>query len=157
MPHTLHLLLADDDLDDRFFFQKALKVSHIANRLSAVEDGEKLMDFLGKNQDKLPHALFLDLNMPRKNGSECLLEIKKNKALDHLPVIIYSTSLHEEVADVLYANGADFYIKKTGMVELERVLHYVLTILKEKSFVRPDRDRFVLSSARYNLPEVILK
>lgn len=119
----LNILLADDDKDDRFFFNEALKQLPIATRLTTVENGEKLMDLLSKNSEHLPDVLFLDLNMPRKNGNECLIEIKRNEKLKHLPVIIYSTSLHELVADELYKNGEDYYIKKTDLSELKKVLH----------------------------------
>src|SRR5687767_14662538 len=117
MPSPLHILLADDDTDDRFFFDKALKLAAIPSNLTTVENGEKLMTFLNSNTDKLPDALFLDLNMPRKNGSECLREIKKDERMRGLPVIIYSTSLHPEIADLLYRDGAYYYIKKSNMQE----------------------------------------
>ncbi|MBA2612356.1 MAG: response regulator [Bacteroidetes bacterium] len=145
MSEQLNLLLADDDVDDRFFFDKALKVLPISSALITVEDGAELMKYLSKNTKQLPDVLFLDLNMPRKNGLECLEEIKSNNLLKHLPVIIYSTSLHEDVADVLYKTGAHFYIRKGGLAELETTLLNVLTMLKEKQFVRPLRNKFILS------------
>ena len=147
MTKPLHFLLADDDTDDRFFFDKALqKVSVIPTFLTTVADGEKLMNFLALNSDELPDALFLDLNMPRKNGAECLREIKKNAKWAGLPVIIYSTSLHEEVADVLYNNGAHYYIKKTDLVEMQKVLVHVIKLMTENKLSRPSRDLFILSS-----------
>lgn len=141
----VHILLADDDIDDRFFFEKALRSLSIPTRLETVEDGEKLITKLTKNPEKLPDVLFLDLNMPRKNGSECLAEIKSNEKLKDLPVIIYSTSLHKEVADLLYANGAHYYIQKTDLLELERNLQHVLTLIINKKFRRPTKDQFVIS------------
>ncbi|MDP1800689.1 MAG: response regulator [Bacteroidota bacterium] len=141
----MNLLLADDDLDDRFFFDKALKVLPIPSDLITVNDGAKLMAYLLENSTQLPDVLFLDLNMPRKNGSQCLEEIKTNDRLKHLPVIIYSTSLHEDVADLLYKNGAHYYIRKGGMVELEKALLKILTMIKEEKFTRPPRNKFILS------------
>jgi CheY-like chemotaxis protein len=152
MPEPLHILLADDDEDDRFFFDLVLKGLAIETRLSTVEDGESLMNYLSENSNQLPDVLFLDLNMPRKNGSECLVEIKHNEKLKDLPVIIYSTSLHEDVADLLYKNGAHYYVRKTDMVELQKVLQYVLTLMIENraaikagKFERPGRKNFILS------------
>jgi CheY-like chemotaxis protein len=142
---SFHILLADDDKDDRFFFDKALKSLSIHTKLSTVEDGKKLMDYLLKHSDKLPDVLFLDLNMPRKNGSECLAEIKDNPKLKQLPVIIYSTSLHEDVADVLYGKGAHYYVRKTDLAELEKILFRVLTLLMEKNFVRPPKAEFIVN------------
>lgn len=145
MSKKLHLLLADDDQDDRFFFNKVLKALSIPTQFSSVEDGEQLMDFLSAGNMPLPDVLFLDLNMPRKNGSECLSEIKKNDKLKNLPVIMYSTSMHEDVADLLYANGAHFYIRKTNIIELQKVLQFILTEIWENRFERPARDRFVFN------------
>ncbi len=123
----LHILLADDDKDDRFFFKDALSKLSIPNKFTSVDDGEQLMSYLTKNSHTLPDVLFLDLNMPRKNGAECLTEIKLNKKLQHLPVIIYSTSLHETIADELYENGAHYYVRKGDLVELKKTLQRVLT------------------------------
>jgi CheY-like chemotaxis protein len=141
----LHILLADDDKDDRFFFAQALKELSIPTKLVTVGDGERLMNYLSKNSENLPDVLFLDLNMPRKNGNECLLEIKLNKKFQQLPVIIYSTSLDELIADVLYKNGAYYYIRKTDLIELKKVLQCILSTMVEKKFTRPARDKFILS------------
>lgn len=141
----INILLADDDKDDRFFFDKALKVLTIPTQLSTVEDGELLMHYLFENVENLPDVLFLDLNMPRKKGSECLLEIKQNPSLKEIPVIIYSTSVHEDVADLLYKNGAHYYVQKTDLDELEKTLQYVLTMIIEKKFIRPEREDFILN------------
>ncbi len=81
----LNILLADDDTDDCVFFKRALKELAIPISLTTVHDGEQLMDFLANKTNELPHVLFLDLNMPRKNGFECLSEIKSNEKLSQLP------------------------------------------------------------------------
>jgi len=144
MTEQLNFLLADDDADDQFFFDKALKLSSISSDLKIVEDGEKLMHYLLNNVAKLPDVLFLDLNMPRKNGAECLYEIKSNKDLQDLPVIIYSTSMHESVADLLYNNGAHHYYQKKGLTELETMLNDILILVKNKNLERPERGKFIL-------------
>jgi CheY-like chemotaxis protein len=142
MAKDIHILLADDDEDDRFFFNMALKDFPV--KLTAVEDGEKLMHFLLANVKALPDVLFLDLNMPRKNGSECLLEIKEHESLKKLPVIIYSTSMHHNIANALYDSGAHYYNRKTDLPELQRVLEFVISRLTENTFSRPSRDKFIL-------------
>ena len=91
-PSPLNILLADDDIDDRFFFEKALKEIPIVTSLFIVKDGEELMDYLEVNATHLPDVLFLDLSMPRKSGFECLTEIKENTAMIKMPVIMFSTS-----------------------------------------------------------------
>lgn len=140
----LNILLADDDRDDRFFFNMALKGLPVPTHLTTVEDGEKLLFYL-KNAKKLPDVLFLDLNMPRKNGSVCLAEIKSNERLKKLPVIIYSTSLHEDVADLLYKGGAYYYVRKTDLAELKKILLRVLTLMTARDFMRPPREDFIIS------------
>lgn len=139
----LHILLADDDPDDRFFFEKALKTISIPTNLVTVGDGIKLMDYLFENSEKLPDVLFLDLNMPRKNGNECLLEIKSNEKLKHLPVVIYSTSLSDEVADILYKNGAHYYLQKFDFADLPDNIHEILSRLAENP-AKPSRDKFIV-------------
>ena len=144
---SLQVLLADDDTDDRYFFEIILRAFPGPTQLVMVEDGEKLMKYLSENSENLPDVLFLDLNMPKKNGSECLSEIKSNPKLQRLPVIMYSTSVHNDVADQLYAKGAHYYFRKTDMIEIQNVLHHVLAILVKNNFARPAREKFVLSLA----------
>ena len=141
----INVLLADDDIDDRYFFDKVLKSLPVRTELATVEDGEKLMSYLAENSEKLPDILFLDLNMPKKNGSECLVEIKQDERLKKLPVIIYSTHRHEKDSDILYEKGAHYYIRKTDMIELAKTLHHILRLMVENKFERPARDKFNLT------------
>ena len=140
----LNLLLADDDQDDRFFFQKALDTLEFSSYLKTVRDGEQLMKYLNEYSESLPDVLFLDLNMPKKNGSECLKEIKENDKLKALPVVIYSTSHNETIADVLYSQGAHYYIKKCELAKLKTLLCKVLTEMIETNFIRPSRSEFTI-------------
>ena len=87
----LNILLADDDMDDRIFFDNALKEIPIATTLKTVSNGEQLMEWLFEKVTDLPDVLFLDLSMPRKTGFECLAEIKENEKLKALPVIMFTT------------------------------------------------------------------
>jgi CheY-like chemotaxis protein len=144
----LHVLLADDDVDDRYFFEIILRAFPNPTQLATVEDGEKLMTYLTENSPRLPDVLFLDVNMPKKNGSECLSEIKSNAKLKNLPVIMYSTSVHEDIADILYKKGAHYYFRKTDVIEIQNILHHVLGLLIENNFARPTREEFVLNMVR---------
>ncbi|MBC7694527.1 MAG: response regulator [Burkholderiales bacterium] len=138
-----NVLLADDDKDDRFFFKKALADITIHTKLATVPNGERLMEYLSENSEKLPCVLFLDLNMPRKNGNECLVEIKTNAKFKDMAVIIYSTSLREEVADVLYQNGAHYFLQKCDFIDLTKTLQMIFNLL-EKSKSRPPRNKFII-------------
>lgn len=146
MSKQLNILLADDDPDDRFFFGMAMKSVPFSSTISTVDNGEELMGFLEKNIAELPDVIFLDLNMPRKNGHQCLLEIKNNEKLKKIPVVIYSTSLHDQIADVLYENGAHYYLKKCNFSELPTAIDKILSLLVKDPH-RPSRDLFVINSA----------
>lgn len=129
----LNILLADDDKDDRIFFEKALKEIPIATHLTTVHDGEKLMDYLEKNIEHLPDVLFLDLAMPRKSGYECLAEIKDNEKLKVLHVIVLTTSItidrnyEQNMINTLCKFGAHDYIRKHSDFEkIKQVLHDAL-------------------------------
>lgn len=138
-----NLLLADDDDDDCLFFQEVLEELPLTTALQAVHDGVELMDYLS-NQSNLPDVLFLDLNMPRKDGFECLHEIKQNEKFKKLPVIIISTSLDMEVVNLLYQKGAHYYIRKPGnFLKLKNLIHAALTNISEKKS-QPTRDHFVI-------------
>ena len=153
----LHVLLADDDQDDRFFFNKALQALPIRSQLITVKDGEQLMIYLVENSERLPDVLFLDLNMPRKNGIECLSEIKHNQKLKDLPVIIYSTAQHAYVSDDLYGIGAHYYFYKTDLNETKVILHYILNLLLERSLPKPGREEFVLTSGKHHVQTIVNK
>lgn len=138
--HTL--LLADDDMDDCLFFKEALEDLPFSTTLSTVNDGVELMDFLNKTFP-LPDALFLDLNMPRKSGIECLSEIKLIHAFQKIPIIIFSTSLDMAVVDQLFARGAHYYIRKPGeFSSLKKVIESAITLLSKNS--TPSRDKFII-------------
>ncbi len=106
------VFLVDDDDDDCFLFQEALKDIYPSTNLTILHDGEQLMTMLNLVPPNFPDVIFLDLNMPRKNGFECLSEIKKSKMFQHLKVIIFSTCLEKNISDQLYKDGADCFIGK---------------------------------------------
>ncbi len=120
----LNILLCDDDTDDCLFFEKALEGLDRSTKLNAVYDGEQLIDYLSKHIDDLPDVLFLDLNMPRKNGFESLCEIKEDNSLKDLQIIMFSTSFprdpdyEEDMKNRLLAIGADYFIRKPEDFEL---------------------------------------
>ena len=142
----LSILLADDDSDDRLFFEMALKSLTTLTQLATVVDGEKLMTYLFENAHQLPDVLFLDLNMPRKNGFECLSEIKNNKNLQALPVIIFSTSFEQEVVNLLYRNGAKYFMRKPAeFSQFKKILQQTITLIVQKSAVKRTKENFVLT------------
>ena len=108
----LDILLADDDESDRFLFIEAFEEIKIKTRIHTVKDGVQLMEYLHHADTQLPYLLFLDLNMPRKNGLECLKEIRTTERLKDIAIAIYSTSASDKDIEDTFLNGANVYIKK---------------------------------------------
>ena len=113
------ILIADDDLDDCQMIREALQESRLLNDLHFVSDGEELLSYLlhqGKYQDEIkypmPGIIFLDLNMPKKDGREALNEIKSNEKLRQIPVIVLTTSKAEEDIFRTYNLGVNSFITK---------------------------------------------
>lgn len=126
----IRVLLADDDEADRLLFTEALEELNLNVIIESVIDGVQLMDHLNTANTTLPNILFLDLNMPRKNGMECLKEIRANKSLADLPVAIYSTSSSETDIEKTFLNGANVYINKPNdFNELKEVLEKALKVM----------------------------
>jgi CheY-like chemotaxis protein len=109
---NINILLADDDDDDREFFSEVLSELDATVTISTVKNGTELMKVLSDPANELPDIIFLDLNMPCKNGRECLHDIKKSVRLRHIPVIIYSTSSNVKDIENAYNEGADLYVTK---------------------------------------------
>ena len=142
---TQHILLADDDNDDCLLFKDALDELPLSAQLTTVRNGEQLMQLLN-TKAQLPDLLFLDLNMPRKNGFECLSEIKQNEKLKQLPVIIFSTSFEPDIVNLLYKNGAQYYIcKPNEYSQLLKVIYHAITITSRGNLSQPTKEEFVLS------------
>ncbi len=148
MDRTINLMLADDDNDDCLFFKEALEEIPFSTTLNIVRDGVELMLALANRVFPPIDVLFLDLNMPRKSGSDCLTEMKQNKLTDNLPVIIFSTSFDTEIANALYEKGAFYYIRKpSDFVSFKNIIQRALTIIiSNDKFVRPSRENFVLNA-----------
>lgn len=125
----IQIVLADDDEDDRLFFKDAFEEIKIKTKVKFVKDGIELMNHLTENGNQLPHILFLDLNMPRKNGIECLLEIKRMNNLKNMAIAIYSTSSSSQDIEETFVQGANVYIKKPNDFNtLKRILLEVIKV-----------------------------
>ncbi len=141
----LHLLLADDDIDDCDFFKDAIDELSATLKLTIVNNGVELMEFLIENPDNTPDLIFLDLNMPKKSGLECMVEIKSSDSLSHIPIIIYSTSLDQMVVNSLYQMGAHHYIQKPAeFASIKSVIQKVVTLYSNPISQLRSRDHFVI-------------
>jgi DNA-binding response OmpR family regulator len=121
-----NIFLADDDEDDVSIFQDMLKEVGPEIKLSIFSDGNELISHL---QYLLPDLLFLDLDMPRKNGLECLLSIRKNPASENLPVIVFSSTTRQANIQTAYEMGAHlFLIKSPAFTEYRASIKAVLEL-----------------------------
>jgi CheY-like chemotaxis protein len=109
---VFYILLADDDADDRLFFKEAMEEINSDIVVSFVNDGAQLIYYLNQPGIQLPPIIFLDLNMPVKNGMNCLKEIRGNDRFKDLIIAIYSTSGSDQDVQDAFTHGADVYIKK---------------------------------------------
>ena len=140
-----YVVLADDDEDDRLFFTEAFEELKMQTKVAIYKDGVALMNALNKAESPLPNILFLDLNMPRKSGLECLKEIKSNQRFKDISIAIYSTSASEEDIEDTFVNGANIYIKKPNDFNiLKKILADVVTMNWQYHTSGLNKDNFLL-------------
>ncbi len=116
VPHKIILLVEDSKADIRLI-QEALKTSTVPHELVIVRDGVSAMDYLRREGEYLdsprPNRIFLDLNLPRKDGREVLAEIKNDPSLKRIPVVVLTTSRNEEDIFYSYELHVNCYITKS--------------------------------------------
>jgi len=104
-----NIILAEDDVDDQNIFHIALQEIDSTVQTQFVSNGKELLQLL---QNTTPDLLFLDLEMPYKNGLECLIEIRNNPKLEKIPVIVFSSTTKPSNIQTAYEMGAHlFFIK----------------------------------------------
>ena len=120
-------LVIDDDPDDCYFFCEAIrKIDPSAECVTAM-DGEEALRHLHNGIPELPALIFLDLNMPRMDGRLCLAELKKDKLLKHIPVVILSTSNSTRDIDETKKLGAVYFITKpTDIDKFQQELEFAI-------------------------------
>jgi CheY-like chemotaxis protein len=113
------VLMAEDDPDDRFLIEQVFRELESCGDLRFVEDGEELIEYLvrsGKYADPSlsprPSLILLDLNMPKKDGRQALVEIKKDPELQKIPVVVWTTSNEFEDKRETQKAGASAYVTK---------------------------------------------
>jgi CheY-like chemotaxis protein len=123
------IFLADDDEDDCILFQDALNEIGRKTELVISKDGVELMNTLNEMVPPPPQVLFLDLNMPRKSGFECLKEMKEGEKFKDIPVVVFSTSRDKSYIDKTFQDGANFYaLKPSSFAALKQLIEQVLNI-----------------------------
>jgi CheY-like chemotaxis protein len=129
----IRVLIVDDDEDDRDLFCIAVHEIEPRTHCIMARNGEEALQGLRLEEYPKPHIIFLDLNMPRINGFQCLRELKKDRELQDIPVVIYTTSKVEEDRQEIKNFGAVHYISKpSSFTELCSIISNVF----EKEMIR---------------------
>lgn len=125
MGRFLVVLIIDDDEDDRCMFCEAVSEMSKSFNCITASTGHEALEFLDKATE-LPDFIFLDLNMPRMNGKQCLEKLKSNSRLSSIPVTIYSTSKFDKDKEETKAAGAEHFLTKPNSLEqLKRELNMI--------------------------------
>lgn len=131
--NAVTIIVAEDDVDDRFLIEDAFRENAVKHNLQFVEDGEELLELLRgtgryakESGDVTPTLVLLDLNMPKMDGREALKEIRSDGELNCIPVVILTTSISDDDINNAYSSGANSYIPKPAsfddMLQLTRVI-----------------------------------
>jgi len=129
----LFILSADDDAEDRMLFEEALQSVGAEHLLFSVYNGERLITFLNdsyRKEELMPNVIFLDLNMPIKNGKEVLKIIKADDSpFRYIPVVLLTTSASVADIEECYRLGANlFIIKPASFTELAKILKDLMAL-----------------------------
>jgi len=141
----INILLGEDDSDDSMLFIQAVSESNIASVVNVAENGALLLNQLKCAETAFPDIIFLDINMPLKNGLECLEEIRSEPRFKDIPVIIYSTSADKKEIEICYEKGANCYVVKP--FSFEAISKMVNDLCTRNWQIKSDKDisSFVVS------------
>jgi CheY-like chemotaxis protein len=140
----LRILLVEDDIDDCMFFKDALIETGVNTTLKIATKCTNIIELIGVDPEKLPHLIFLDLNMPFMSGHECLEVIRRVSYLNSIPIIIYSTSAVKQEVDSTFNGGANLYLQKPSSFQLLVIAIKKILQLDWKNYIKErDRNNFV--------------
>lgn len=123
MSNYTRFFLVDDDTDDVSIFKEVLEEVDPSIEIDSAADGLEALKVLKLRQTDHPDLIFLDLNMPRMGGKECLAELKKDEQLRNIPVIMYTTSSQsKDIEETMLKGAMCFITKPTNMKELKNIL-----------------------------------
>jgi iron complex outermembrane receptor protein len=118
------VFLIDDDIDDQDIFSIAANKTGQSARCVFANDGIQALEKISGDKSFIPDFIFIDMNMPKMNGKQCLGEIKKIERLKHVPVYMYSTSADEStVKENIELGATDFIIKPSDVHSLTNILN----------------------------------
>lgn len=143
----MHIILADDDEDDRNLFRQAIEELNLNLELREFKSGDELLDYLYQPETTaLPHILFLDLNMICAKYEDCLKDIRKSSKFQDMSIAIYSSSTSQKDIHDTFIGGANIYINKPNNFEvLKNSLREVLKINWQFHTSGLSKDTFLFS------------
>lgn len=135
------VLFIDDDADDQAIFSEATSLIDPTIQRQFASNGLEALELLRQNNTVLPDLIFLDINMPVMNGMECLAELKKIEALNHIPVIICTTSVYAGDQEKCEQLGADFYmVKANTLLQMSTALQFVFSKYQGKKIATSQQE-----------------
>jgi CheY-like chemotaxis protein len=132
MPTAQSIMIIDDDPDDIEVFFDAVREIDATIKCHSAKNGQEGLKVL-KGLPDLPDFIFLDLNMPKMNGKQCLAELKKNANFRDIPVIIYSTSKIKDDIDECIRMGAICFLTKPSKFS---VLKSAISSVLKKNWIK---------------------
>jgi CheY-like chemotaxis protein len=139
-----NILIAEDDVDDFELLRDAIVDAGFSVIIERAENGEILLRILGLN---IPDILFLDIQMPCKDGKQCLKEIRDNPRYDALPVIMYSSHSAKNDIEYCYRQRANLYtLKPSSYANLKRVIEHIFSIDWKRVAYYPPLSTFVIGA-----------
>jgi CheY-like chemotaxis protein len=131
---AMRLFLVDDDPDDQEIFDMALQSIDSAIQCTVANDGLEALQKLQSDTSFQPDYIFLDVNMPRMNGVECLKQIRKMKLAEHSCIVMYSTTLDDRVMEESKQSGVkDFMTKPSTLTALKDKLRKQLSLTDRRN------------------------
>ncbi len=123
MKQKISCLLIDDDRDDQEIFKLALQDVNDEVHFLSADDGVEGLQLLQSGEHGMPTFIFLDLNMPRMTGKDCLAAIRSQPHLSTVPVVIYSTSSDpKDIQDTKALGATDYVVKQYSITSLKEIL-----------------------------------
>ena len=130
----IHFFLIDDDADDRELFQEALSEVDDSIEFETCSDAREALTLLASDGAVVPDVVFLDANLPKMSGWECLEYLKASPDTKDIPVVMYSTSSYQRDIDRAMDSGAVwFFTKPSSFEDLKRLLTVVIACVKNNT------------------------
>ena len=123
----MHIFYCDDDQDDIDFFSEVIQRIDSKIVLTIMKDPVEALELLSTLKP-LPHFIFFDCAMPKRDGLECVIAIKRNRSLKKIPLIMLSGGLDKSLIEKFNKLGVYMFVSKTNLEDLEKSLRSVFSL-----------------------------